>query len=176
MNRFALPGLILVITLTGCSGVTSNAQEQGVASQSSASQSAVKATNSARPTPVASGSPESVAPAIDGATATRLLALADKAARGCSGKAFSVQVARSTNDVATAKVLEGRVFDHRPVWAILVSGDAFACPHSGPPGSSHIAHVTNFIELIDASTFKETAFGSAPDQSLTPIGPVAVLR
>ena len=93
-------------------------------------------------TVTACGAPEDAgsvgtALAIEDSARTRLLAIADQQAAGCSGKAVYVQAARSTRDVATMNTMQavGRAGDKRPVWVILVTGGQYACPHTGPRGA-----------------------------------------
>jgi hypothetical protein len=116
--------------------------------------------------------------AIGDSARTRLLTIADQQAAGCSGKAVHVQVAKSTRDVATVKTMQevGMVGDNRPVWAILVTGGQYTCPHTGPAGSPASTPTTDLLTIVDASTYEMTDGGSGPNDTLNGLGPVTTLR
>lgn len=118
------------------------------------------------------------APAMGDSARTRLLAIADRQAAACSGKAVHVQVAEGTRDVATVKTMHevGMVGDERPVWAILVTGGRYTCPRTGPPGSAATAPTADLLMLVDSSTYEMTDGGSGPNDTLDGLGPVTTLR
>jgi len=116
--------------------------------------------------------------AIEDSVRTRLLAIADEQAAGCSGTAMHVQVAKSTRDVATVKTMQevGLVGDKRPVWAILVTGGKYTCPHTGPAGAPTPTPTSDILTIVDASTFEMTDGGSGPNDTLNGLSPIITLR
>jgi len=115
---------------------------------------------------------------LDATDTSHLLAFADAAAHGCHGKATHVQVARSTRDKATIATMGeiGSVGDHRPVWAMLITGDTYTCVTTGPSGSSPTQTTHDLVLIIDAKTFQGTDGGWSAHDTLSGLAPVITLR
>ena len=115
---------------------------------------------------------------LDGPDTSRLLAVADRAASGCNGKATHVQVARSTRDRATMATMQeiGQDGDHRRVWAMLITGDTYTCVTTGPPGSPGTQTTNDLLLIIDANSFQTTDGGWSPNDTLSGLASVITLR